>query len=204
MFKVRIAELFGDYNFGLIDDLDYTYENDNTSRLLHVMDDAPEAAQPNGFRHAASSYDYDHNGNLVADSAKVLGIVYNLLNLPQHITAPTGSMLLDYSFGGEKIKKTVWAENPYTKYYLSGAEFKDGDWEAYYHGDGRMLFDDSGNGNNAQRWQYNITDHLGNVVVQFEDMDKHISDHNNFKEGNVKGAEKINNSKSGAHCSSKT
>ena len=35
-------------------------------------------------------------------------------------------MLLDYGFGGEKIKKTVWAENPYTKYYLSGAEFKEG------------------------------------------------------------------------------
>ena len=46
-------------------------------------------------------------------------------------------------------------------------EYKDGAFEAYYHGDGRVVESSTG----GMQFQYKITDHLGNTVVLFEDKD---------------------------------
>ena len=69
------------YGNGLIDNLTYTY---NGNQLTRVDDATGNAA---GFSNGASTtneYTYDNNGNLTKDSNKnISSIAYNVLNLPQ-------------------------------------------------------------------------------------------------------------------------
>ncbi|PHN01895.1 DUF6443 domain-containing protein [Flavilitoribacter nigricans] len=50
--------------------------------------------------------------------------------------------------------------------YVNGIEYQDGVMEAIYHGVGRIYFD-----NGTPRYEYTITDHLGNARVTFADLD---------------------------------
>jgi RHS repeat-associated protein len=73
-------------------------------------------------------------------------------------------MLIDYVFGGEKIRKEVYGQaGAHERLYLGGSEWTDGQPEAYYHPEGRVIPGDT------VRFQYKLTDHLGNTVVLFED-----------------------------------
>jgi RHS repeat-associated protein len=73
-----------------------------------------------------------------------------------------------YTFGGHKfLKETeLEGETPEVRLYLGGAEFVNGQPESYYHGEGRVALTDS-----VPRFQYKLTDHLGNTMVLFEDKD---------------------------------
>ncbi len=64
-------------------------------------------------------------------------------------------MAFDYTFSGEKIKKLVTGtpEDDETRLYLGGVEYKDGQAETYYHGEGRVLLTDG-----TPRFQYKISD----------------------------------------------
>ena len=92
---------------------------------------------------------------------------YNILNLPRLITGTNSTLHFNYTYGGEKIKKQVIGDDAHTRLYLNGVEYKDGAFEAYYHGDGRVVESSTG----GMQFQYKITDHLGNTVVLFEDKD---------------------------------
>ncbi|MEM6966714.1 MAG: RHS repeat domain-containing protein, partial [Bacteroidota bacterium] len=160
-----------------IDDLIYKYQefgDGYNSKLLKILDkyDATlpnysEYAQPVGFKGrldeaqsaGVAEYGYDGNGNLIKDSGKEAAISYNLLNLPASITTISGSITHQYTFGGEKIKKN----GEEVREYLGGVEYKNGATELISIPDGRILKE----GN----FQYHLTDHLGNVVVVFEDKD---------------------------------
>jgi RHS repeat-associated protein len=76
-------------------------------------------------------------------------------------------MKLDYTFSGEKVKKQLEGTESETRLYMGGAELKDGQAEAYYHSEGRVLLADG-----TPRFQYQIGDHLGNLAVFFEDKDQ--------------------------------
>ncbi len=76
-------------------------------------------------------------------------------------------MLLDYTFGGEKIRKEVTGIGGETRLYLGGAEFVNGVPECYNHPEGRVLLVAG-----ARRFQYKIADHLGDMCVFFEDVDE--------------------------------
>jgi len=80
--------------------------------------------------------------------------------LPESISINNGSIDHQYTFGGEKIKKTG-AEGD--RYYIGGIEYNGTDVEFINIPNGRIL--------KGEMYQYNLTDHLGNVVVMFEDVD---------------------------------
>jgi RHS repeat-associated protein len=79
-----------------------------------------------------------------------------------------GAIRYAYTYGGHKfLKETeLEGEDPETRLYLGGAEFVNGQPESYYHGEGRVALTDS-----VPRFQYKLTDHLGNTMVLFEDKD---------------------------------
>jgi RHS repeat-associated protein len=165
--------------YGAIDDLTYNYNDplnpQEKSRLQSITDAIMDPnAQPEGFKgnqnpgdtipDKASTFKYDDNGNLIYDGGKELTIDYNFLNLPRLVnhSGSGNSIQLDYTFGGEKIKK-VSPEG--TRIYLGGVEYLDNSPESLTHSDGRV--DLSGAG--GPKHQFSIKDHLGNTVVLFED-----------------------------------
>ena len=159
---------YGD--FKMIDDLEYIYEP-NTSELKKVTDlliNVDPIAQPKGFgpTNAISDYNYDSNGNLKFDSGKNLNeITYNLLNLPDQVTHQNdGQLLFDYSFGGARIKKT---SPDHVREYVGGAEYQDNTLELIAIPNGRIV-----NVEGSKRYQYHLSDHLGNTVVVFEDKNE--------------------------------
>ncbi|SHM98756.1 DUF6443 domain-containing protein, partial [Flavobacterium chilense] len=95
----------------VIDDLVYTYANNNTAnQLLKVVDNSNKSL---GFVDSASNtvddYAYDANGNMTKDNNKnITSIVYNHLNLPTQITfATTGNIVYIYNAAGQKVQKIV-------------------------------------------------------------------------------------------------
>jgi RHS repeat-associated protein len=155
--------------FGIIDSLIYDYDLNDPSKLLSVTDSVPDAtAQPKGFVAEYSGYLYDANGNVVSDGGKGLTIQYNLLNLPDSIRQDTaGAMAFEYTYGGQKIRRNLTGDEEEDRVYLAGSEFKDGVLEAYYHPEGRVVFEED-----TLHYQYKIADHLGNTAVLFEDRDE--------------------------------
>ena len=70
-------------------------------------------------------------------------------------------MELWYDATGAKQKKTVTGAGGYTKEYANGVEYKDGELEAIYTGDGRIIYepattDDDGN-LIPERYRYEFT-----------------------------------------------
>ncbi len=156
-------------DFQQIDKLKYNYGSLPDVRLEHIHDDLPQDSPQQLKRHKAfdASYGYDGNGNCVADGGHGAGVDYNLLNLPRQVTGGGGLMFLDYTFGGEKIRKEVTGIGGETRLYLGGAEFVNGVPECYNHPEGRVLLVAG-----AKRFQYKIADHLGDMCVFFEDVDE--------------------------------
>ncbi|MFZ2898562.1 MAG: hypothetical protein WA004_08070, partial [Saprospiraceae bacterium] len=94
----------GQYTYGLIDSLVYTYANDD-SRLSALEDFVPDPlAELKGFE-IAGAFGYDGNGNFTSDGDQGLAIASNLINLPRIVASPSDSLLFEYTFGGEKIRK---------------------------------------------------------------------------------------------------
>ncbi len=162
-----------DEEFRKIDDLIYNYKTGpggaGTTSLLESVSDqlasGDPIAQPAGFgkSNALSNYSYNANGSLIGDSGKSISAIgYNLLNLPEVIAHQTdGSISFEYTFGGEKIKKTTPDGE---RQYLGGLEYQDNGLELIHIPNGRIT-EKAG----LQLYQYHLVDHLGNVVVLFED-----------------------------------
>ncbi|WP_156800308.1 hypothetical protein [Galbibacter marinus] len=79
----------GATTFGLMDDLDYAYDNNN--RLLSVTDAVITPALMKGeFKDGnkvGNDYYYDPNGNLTSDANKgITSILYNHMNMPTKVT----------------------------------------------------------------------------------------------------------------------
>ena len=91
------------YGNGLIDDLTYTY---NGNQLTKVEDATGNAAGFNNGASTANEYTYDHNGNLTKDSNKgITNIAYNCLNLPSTVTFSDGSTIVySYAADGTKLR----------------------------------------------------------------------------------------------------
>ncbi|MEM9917258.1 MAG: DUF6443 domain-containing protein [Bacteroidota bacterium] len=142
-----------------------------------------ENPQVSGFidRNTGQSYTYDANGNLTYDPNKNLKIGYNYLNLPKQIvddnhtpSDPTDDQVITitYDASGQKLSKQV--QNSQTvlleQHYCQGIEYKDKQVEAIYHSEGRA-YNKNVEKTNAPspdwRYEYNLTDHLGNLRVSF-------------------------------------
>ena len=171
---------------GLIDNLEYTYENGENSNRLSFVEDAGTNDGFKGINSGIAEYTYDANGNLIKDKNKNISINYNILNLPnrvEHENAQAIYSLLTYDAAGNKLCKEHYEHSDYLstyRYYVSGFEYvrkKDYDAgqlvEDSYRlqqlntSEGRVIF--SGD---AIKYEYHLTDHLGNTRVVFADDNK--------------------------------
>ncbi len=131
----------GDY----IDQLTYNYsfEEQNKSRLLSVTDGAD---QTKGFLGQETTYTYDAAGNVTSDASKgIVEIGYNYLNLPRVISFKNGSTIeFTCDANGRKLRKRLKGPDaPYQRRaYAGGIEYLDpsnGGWELEFitHAEGR-------------------------------------------------------------------
>ena len=97
----------------LIDQLNYSYQQSNTSNKLDQVSDAsgftPKLGDFKDGGNWGSDYSYDTNGNLKTDANKsISNIVYNYLNLPEQISiSGKGTIAYTYDAQGGKRSKTV-------------------------------------------------------------------------------------------------
>ena len=114
------------YGNGLIDDLSYTY---NGNQLTRVDDATGNTA---GFSNGASTtneYVYDNNGNLTKDSNKnISSIAYNVLNLPSTVTFSDGSTITySYAANGTKLRTVhTISGTTTTKDYCANVVYENG------------------------------------------------------------------------------
>ena len=163
------------YEFTQIDNLSYSY-NDN-----YQLESVKETSnQIRGFKGAGGTiYGYDDNGNITDDPNKQLSASYNHLNLPYQITLDNNNKInFTYDAGGIKVKKEGNEQDEngynvdYTKYYISGIEYKNNALEAIYHQEGRAILLAPENETPSFLHEYYLKDHLGNVRVVFSDLNE--------------------------------
>ncbi|WP_051291073.1 M91 family zinc metallopeptidase [Pedobacter glucosidilyticus] len=105
----------------------------------------------------ATNYSYDANGNAITDGRNNKTISYNYLNLPQTVS---GGLSYTYDAAGQKLTKN---NNGTLRHYLQGIEYQGSTIDIIQTEEGIARH----NGNNAYSYEYNLTDHLGNVRVSF-------------------------------------
>jgi RHS repeat-associated protein len=162
-------------NYGLIDNLAYTYNNQN--QVTKITD---VAIADKGFKFAntgnSTDYEYDDNGNLVKDLNKGISkIEYNYLNLPQVITFGDGRgvkyIRFVYDATGIKLRKITRADDngggvtEQVTDYVNGIEYKNGVTNRIAHSEGAVILDANG----TYTHEFVLRDHLGNTRVTFSD-----------------------------------
>lgn len=178
----------GDYESPIyqinIDNLAYTYDSLNKNRLLKVSD---ATNNPSGYRDTPNltgrnDFDYDANGNLIADSDKgITNITYNHLNLPVQIdfsiNGRNPKIVYLYDATGRKVNKIAdeiitsgIAAGTYqqvaTDYLQGGFQYKSNQLLFFPHAEGYVK-----NTNGVFAYVFNYTDHLGNIRLSYCDAD---------------------------------
>jgi RHS repeat-associated protein len=143
--------------FGVVDNLSYTY-NTNSNKILKVDDLSNETAS---FKDVVGNdYTYSLDGSLISDANKGITLIeYNYLKRPKKITF-SNSQTIEYQYDAngkklrEKDKSGVWTDYVGNKIYRNNALYQ------ISHDEGRIV---------NSNYEYNITDHLGNLRVAFKD-----------------------------------
>ena len=160
-----------------IDNLEYSYHQENKNQLLKVRD---LSNSPQGFKDNLDStendFSYDANGNMKLDNNKgITAILYNHLNLPTKIVfsgTTNGEISYLYNAIGGKVRKIVddkMTDVKTTTDYLSGFQYKNATLQFFPHAEGYVHFtkpsgvDELG----AFNYVFNYTDHLGNVRLSY-------------------------------------
>lgn len=174
-----------------IDELTYSYFTG--SNKLKAVSDAQ--SDPNtrlgdfkdGNNTAGTNdYSYDNNGNMTLDNNKnINSITYNYLNLPQLITV-TGKGTIEYIYtaGGVKLKKvttdaTVNPTKVTTTLYVGESVYVNNELQFTGMEEGKIRFAKATTATCptlADRFvfDFNITDHLGNVRMVLTDQQESI------------------------------
>ena len=160
-------------NYGVMDDLTYSYDMGNSSNRLMQVSDA--GSKDYGFKDGATSsteFGYDVNGNMIKDLNKGIGsIAYNHLNLPEAVNVTsnkgdgTGTISYIYDATGVKLKKTAPGNmvTEYTGNYVYKKVNNTTTLEFINHAEGYVE-----NENNAYKYVYQYKDHLGNIRVSYD------------------------------------
>lgn len=158
-------------NGDLLDDLTYGYKNGGISNQLDAVSEGELADDQLGFTEKYTlddEYDYDANGNMIADLNKgITPIVYNHLNLPIEVDWGGGKKIkFQYDATGIKLHKEVYeAGNSVpvsTIDYTAMGQFQDDELEFIFTDEGRALKTPNG-----FDYEYFLKDHLGNNRVAF-------------------------------------
>lgn len=141
----------------LIDDLTYTYDGNQLTRV-------DDAGTGSGFKEQGSStleYTYDNNGNMTADANKgVTAVQYNIFNKPTQITLDNGvTISYTYDGAGNKLSQTIDDNGTLTtREFAGGMIYENGQLQSFPHAEGRVLYHAG-----EYEYQYTLTDHLGNT-----------------------------------------
>lgn len=193
-----------------IDELIYSYKNGGVSNQLQEVHDMVNIRNGLGDFHDytlvsngeydAVDYEYDVNGNLTLDENKdIVGITYNILNLPEVISFRDGKGTITYKYDatGNKLSKEVddnsGNKRKYTTTsYMAGFVYERTQQDAIDenapdyidhilytgHEEGRIRFnevtaDQRANGMEPTfAFDYFIKDHLGNIRMVLTDEGK--------------------------------
>ena len=148
--------------FDYTDKLGYTYAN-NSNKLSSVSDVISGNLNTGDFRDGNTSgddYEYWLDGSLKKDLNKGIFLIeYNYLKLHKKITFSDGRTInFQYDASGKKLKEI--ASNGDVTDYFGNLIKKNDILYQISHDEGRIV-----NGN----YEYNITDHLGNLRMSFKD-----------------------------------
>jgi len=132
--------------------LTYTYTNGN------------QLSSIGGFK--AGSYVYDGNGNVTTDGPRAATIGYNMLNLPQTVTATTPAVNIAYTYDadGNKLRKVSGTTTVTTTDYIDGIQYTNGAIAFLQTEEGRAI----NTGGTSYNYEFTLTDHLGNNRVTFD------------------------------------
>ena len=196
--SLRRYGLKGADQIAIIDQLAYSYVA-NSNRLRKVID---TAQTPEGFDNGLSGndddYGYDSNGNMKKDLNKGIGnvpaneIKYNYLNLPTEFvvskgTIANGNIKYVYDSTGKKLEKRVAIQGGVTTItqYDGGIVYEKVGTQPnvakfFNHPEGYAKIPAPAPDGNGQRYYesnnfeyiYNFKDHLGNVRLSYQDLDK--------------------------------
>jgi RHS repeat-associated protein len=148
----------------LIDSLEYFF--DPKGRLDSIYDHTLHAkGYYPGITGIEGSFGYDDNGNLINDPYKKLQYTYNIFNLPNGVFTTKGDMGMQYDAESVKLRKTL--PNGKVRDYFGEIEYKDQSISLIHHAEG--LIRKIGG---QYRYDYVISDHLGNARVTFSDFNE--------------------------------
>jgi RHS repeat-associated protein len=108
---------------------------------------------------ATGLYTYDANGNAKIDGRTGVTLTYNQLNLPATVSKSGLTIAYTYDATGSKLRKV---SNGAIRDYVSGIEYDGANIDIIHTEEG--LARRSGT---AYSYEYNLTDHLGNVRLSF-------------------------------------
>ncbi|EON78080.1 hypothetical protein ADIS_1277 [Lunatimonas lonarensis] len=149
-----------------MDQLTYTYTG---NQLTAVADAAPAAHKAGGFNdgNTGTDYTYNQNGFLLTDANKgITGITYTRQDLPAQINFGTNNIKYTYSAGGGLMTVSYTGTNGFpnrTQQYVGELVFEGTTLKEIRHEYGRVLADA------GYRYQYYLTDHLGNTRVVLQE-----------------------------------
>lgn len=168
----------GATSFGLMDNLSYTYNENNTGNKLMKVQDA--GTSDFGFKNGTNSgddYKYDANGNMVRDSNKEInglnganGILYNHLNLPTKVIFNPhvyNNKNIEYVYDATGVKQRKVVNNgsqTITTDYAGNYIYENNELQFFNHPEGYVK-----NDNGTFNYVYQYKDHLGNVRLSYTD-----------------------------------
>ncbi|MCD4663933.1 MAG: RHS repeat-associated core domain-containing protein, partial [Bacteroidales bacterium] len=159
--------------YELIDDLTYTYNGNQLKTVSDAIGEI-ETQLNNDFRDVVTKIDpnfheyyYDANGNMTKDLNKGINLVtYNHLNQPTVVDFGTKRTEYTYTATGVKLQTKIYVEGKWqntTDY--AGAYVYENDKLSFINIPGGRIIAQS------NEYQYNLTDHLGNVRVTFTEKE---------------------------------
>ena len=114
--------------------------------------------------YVTNGYDYDQNRNAIIDGRTGFQFDYNVLNLPQQVRDANNQNLIagyTYDAAGSKVKKITSSG---TINYIDRIQYKTDNSIDFIQTD-EGLARNNGSGNYS--YEYNLSDHLGNVRTTF-------------------------------------
>ena len=111
-----------------------------------------------------NGYEYDRNGNAIIDGRTGFHFDYNVLNLPQQVRDANDQNLVagyTYDATGNKLKKITPAG---TINYINGIQYKTDNSIDFIQTEEGLA---RNNGSGSYSYEYNHSDHLGNVRPTF-------------------------------------
>ena len=170
----NIKKLQRKYEGTLVDDLTYSYENnDKSNRLQQVADLGTANQNVDDFPDKTAGYTYDYSGNMKTDGSRNTTLSYfPSLNLPNSIDFSSNNKIFYYyTPDGNKLVKRVYSTDGQTSsenttHYIGNIVYQEGKLLYIITEEGRLMAFGEGNERKFIN-EYSIRDHLGNTRVAF-------------------------------------